>query len=83
MSLGLRLKEVGADGNCFFRALCDQRWGDETDHLALRRQTIEYMEANRDSFEPFIEDDEKWAAYIERMSEDGTWAGNMVGSCTS
>ena len=35
------------------------------------------MESSRDDFEPFIEDDEKWDAYIERMSEDGTWAGNM------
>ena len=75
--LGLRVKEVAADGNCFFRAMCDQRWGNEHDHLALRRHTIQYMQANRDNFEPFIEDDEKWDAYIERMSEDGTWAGNM------
>ena len=35
------------------------------------------LEANRDNFEPFIEDDEKWEVYIARMSEDGTWAGNM------
>ena len=75
--LGLRVKEVAADGNCFFRAMCDQRWGDEDEHLHLRRLTIEYMKANRDDFEPFIEDDEKWDAYVERMGEDGTWAGNM------
>jgi OTU domain-containing protein 3 len=35
--LGLRVKEVGADGNCFFRAMCDQRWGHESEHVALRR----------------------------------------------
>ena len=75
--LGLRVKEVAADGNCFFRAMCDQRWGDEDEHLHLRRLTIEYMKANKDDFEPFIEDDEKWDAYVERMGEDGTWAGNM------
>ena len=75
--LGLRAKEVGADGNCFFRAMCDQRWGDEAEHMHLRSLTLEYMRANRDDFEPFIEDDEKWDAYVERMGEDGTWAGNM------
>ena len=38
--------QVGADGNCFFRALCDQRWGSdsaEEDHMDLRKQTIAYM----------------------------------------
>lgn len=75
--IGMRVKEVAADGNCFFRAMCDQRWGSEHHHEALRRHTVAYMKSNRDDFEPFIEDDEKWDAYIERMSEDGTWAGNM------
>ena len=49
---------MGADGNCFFRAMCDQRWGSdsaEEDHMELRKHTIAYMEANRDNFEPFIE----------------------------
>ena len=66
--LGLRVKEVAADGNCFFRALSDQRWGGEEHHVELRKATIAYMEANREDFEPFIEDDEKWDAYIERMA---------------
>jgi len=69
--------EVDADGNCFFRAMCDQRWGSERHHAALRARVVAYMRANRDAFEPFLEDDEKWDAYVERMAEDGTWAGNV------
>lgn len=75
--LGLRIEVMAADGNCFFRALSDQRWGDDSHHEALRRDVISYMRANRTDFEPFIEDDEKWDTYIARMAEDGTWAGNL------
>ena len=71
------MHEVDADGNCFFRAMCDQRWGSERHHAALRARVVAYMRANRDAFEPFLEDDEKWDAYVERMAEDGTWAGNV------
>ena len=38
---------------------------------------VSYMRANRSDFEPFIEDDEKWDAYVSRMAEDGTWAGHV------
>ena len=68
---------MAADGNCFFRALSDQRWGGDSHHAALRRDVVEYMKKNREAFEPFIEDDEKWDTYVARMSEDGAWAGNV------
>jgi len=73
----MRVREVSSDGNCFFRALSDQRYGGESRHASLRASTVKYMLANREHFEPFIEDDEKWDPYIARMAEDGTWAGNM------
>ena len=75
--IGLRVEPMAADGNCFFRALSDQRWGDDSHHAALRRDVVEYMKKNREAFEPFIEDDEKWDTYVARMSEDGAWAGNV------
>ena len=71
------MEPVAADGNCFFRALSDQRWGDDSHHAALRRDVVEYMKRNREAFEPFVEDDEKWDSYVARMSEDGAWAGNV------
>ena len=75
--IGLRVEPMAADGNCFFRALSDQRWGDDSHHAALRRDVVEYMKRNREAFEPFVEDDEKWDSYVARMSEDGAWAGNV------
>jgi len=35
------------------------------------------MKANREAFEPFVEDDEPFDHYVESMGEDGTWAGNL------
>jgi hypothetical protein len=35
------------------------------------------MVENRDNFEPFIEDDQKFDSYIEEMSRDGKWGGNL------
>ena len=75
--VNLALKDVSADGNCFFRAICDQRDGSEIHHLDLRHEVCEYMEKHEEDFRPFVEDDEEWSAYLARMRKDGSWAGNM------
>lgn len=36
-----------ADGNCMFRALCDQLYGSTGQHLHLRQQVVQYMQQNR------------------------------------
>jgi len=75
--LNLSLKDVSADGNCLFRAICDQRDGCERANLLLRDECCLYMEQNEEDFRPFVEDDEEWEHYLRRMRKDGTWAGNM------
>lgn len=35
------------------------------------------VQNNRDTFEPFIEDDVPFDEYCESMEKDGTWAGHM------
>lgn len=51
---GMRVKDVAGDGNCMFRAICDQMQGDPNNHATFRRQICDYMQANRDNFEPFF-----------------------------
>ena len=75
--VNLTLKDVSADGNCFFRAICDQRDGSEIHHLDVREEVCEYMEKHEEDFRPFVEDDEEWSVYLARMRKDGSWAGNM------
>ncbi|KAK9843989.1 hypothetical protein WJX81_001182 [Elliptochloris bilobata] len=45
--------------------------------MALRASTIAFMQAHRDDFEPYLEDEEDWEHYCDRMARDGTWAGQQ------
>ena len=61
--LGLQLRDITGDGNCCFRALSDQMFGNESQHLDFRKRVCQYIRQNRDEFEPFvaalIDDDEE------------------------
>lgn len=45
--VGLRVKEIEADGNCAFRAIADQLEGDAGDHAQLRVKALDFMVAHR------------------------------------
>ncbi|KAF0891039.1 hypothetical protein E2562_005132 [Oryza meyeriana var. granulata] len=76
-SLGLKIIEVTADGNCFFRAMGDQLEGNEEEHMKYRAMVVQYIKEHRTDFEPFIEDEVPFEKYCDSMLEDGTWAGHM------
>ncbi|KAG2430861.1 hypothetical protein HXX76_009835 [Chlamydomonas incerta] len=76
-AVGLRIKDITGDGNCFFRALGDQLKGEEKAHAELRARIVAFMSEHEDDFAPFVEDDESFGSYIARMKKDGTWAGYM------
>lgn len=76
-ALGLKIIQVTADGNCFFRALADQLEGNEEEHEKYRHMVVQYIVKNREMFEPFIEDEIPFDEYSQSMEKDGTWAGHM------
>ncbi|XP_057770263.1 OVARIAN TUMOR DOMAIN-containing deubiquitinating enzyme 7 isoform X3 [Salvia miltiorrhiza] len=76
-ALGLKIIQVTADGNCFFRALADQLEGDEDQHDKYRGMVVGFIKDNREMFEPFVEDEVPFEEYCHSMGEDGTWAGHM------
>ncbi|RDY00880.1 OTU domain-containing protein 3, partial [Mucuna pruriens] len=76
-ALGLRIVEVTADGNCFFRALADQLEGNEEKHRKYRSMVVKHILDNQEMFEPFIEDEVPFDEYCQSMENDGTWAGHM------
>ncbi|XP_025824434.1 OTU domain-containing protein 3 isoform X3 [Panicum hallii] len=76
-SLGLKIVEVNADGNCFFRAMGDQLEGSEEEHMKYRAMVVDYIVKHREDFEPFIEDEVPFEQYCDSMLKDGTWAGHM------
>jgi OTU domain-containing protein 3 len=74
---GLRLKIVKGDGNCLFRTLADQIEGREDNYMTYRQRIVEFITVNREYFEPFIEDDEKFDDYVKDMMKDAVWGGNL------
>ncbi|KAG1657729.1 hypothetical protein FOA52_011991 [Chlamydomonas sp. UWO 241] len=75
--VGLRVKQVTGDGNCFFRSLGDQMEGSESGHALLRARVMDHIQENKDDYAPFVEDDEPFEKYVKRMRKDGCWAGHM------
>ena len=74
---GLRILEMGADGNCLFRSISDQLEGNQANYRKYRQDAMEYMLQNKDDFAPFIEDDLTFDEYVEEMEKDGEWGGNL------
>ena len=73
----LRPFDVGGDGDCFFRAVSHQLYGDPEHHLQVRAVGIAYM---RDNPERFIESNTEmsWLEYLNNMSMQGTWGDAII-----
>lgn len=76
-TLGLWIRDTRGDGNCLFRAIGDQLEGDMSTHMAHRQITMDYIAAHQEGFEPFVEDDEPFDAYVARMRKNAEWAGHL------
>lgn len=75
--LGLFIREVKGDGNCLFRSVADQLYSQEHRHDEVRNALCDFVEAHREDFEPFVEDDEDFDEYLARMRSDAEWGGNF------
>lgn len=79
--LGLFIRDVLGDGNCFFRAVSIQLYGTDRYHAFLRYIVCQYMAGNEEELAPFLSDidtgSEGFQAYVNNMYTDGTWAGNL------
>lgn len=70
---GLYAFDVMGDGNCLFRALSDQYYGDGgKNHMKIRQMTVDYMAEHADEFRMFITD-ETWEQHLKRMRKDGVF----------
>lgn len=73
---GLHIKEVESDGACLFRAFSDQMTGDGgAGHAAYREQCVDFLQANRSDFEPFLEED--FSQYCSRMRKPAEWGSQL------
>ena len=74
---GLRPLDVGGGGDCFFRAVAHQLYGDPKFHLNIRALAVQYLS---DHPERFIESNSEnsWLEYLANISQQGTWCDNLI-----
>lgn len=87
---GLEIVEMSPDGNCLFRSLSDQLFGDYGNkHGEVRSEVCDFMEKHQEDFKVFLvfedkddedqqeEDARDFEHYIETIRKDGEWGGNL------
>ncbi|GLT48693.1 hypothetical protein SLA2020_223010 [Shorea laevis] len=72
---GLEVKRMLADGNCLFRAVADQVYGDSEAYDLTRQMCLDYMEQERDHFSQFIT--EGFTSYCKRKRRDKVHGNNV------
>lgn len=78
--LGLYASGIEGDGNCLFRAMSDQLYGDGgAAHARVRAQVVSYMRDNSSYFAMFLgggSEGRSWEGYLNRMARDGVYGDN-------
>ncbi|XP_040361615.1 OVARIAN TUMOR DOMAIN-containing deubiquitinating enzyme 6 isoform X2 [Rosa chinensis] len=72
---GFEVKRMLEDGNCLFRAVADQVYGDSEAYDLTRQMCIDYMERERDHFSQFIT--EGFTSYCKRKRRDKVYGNNV------
>ncbi|RSH80567.1 uncharacterized protein EHS24_009149 [Apiotrichum porosum] len=79
--LQLTLRDVNADGNCLFRALADQLWGEQSRHAEVRKLVCDHLERARgelgDFVAGFLSEGETYDGYVQRMRGAGVYGSHI------
>ncbi|XP_057299177.1 OTU domain-containing protein 5-A-like [Hydractinia symbiolongicarpus] len=74
---GLRLVEVEGDGNCFFRVIAPQIYGDSKLYKSVRVKTVEQVMNKPTLFNQFIEEGQ-FDEFVATLSTNREWADNLA-----
>jgi len=74
-SSGFLIKRMAGDGNCLFRAVADQVYGDSEMHDEVRRRCMDYMEKERDHYSQFVTED--FTEYLRRKRMDQVFGNHL------
>ena len=66
------------DGNCQFRALAHELYGDQQHHAHIRKQVVEHLKAHPDEYSFFVGDESEWQDYLRKMSFDRSWGDELT-----
>ena len=61
-------KPIQRDGNCLFRAVADQVYGDPNLHLTVREWCANFMEEEKQFYEGFILETTNFTKYIDNKN---------------
>ncbi len=71
-SINLKIREIKGDGNCLYRAVADQLYGNENYYDILKSKCLDYLELEKEFFSQFIEGGiDKFEEYIMMKRMDG------------
>ena len=76
-ALCLQSIDVGSSGDCFFRSVSHQIYGNSNHHMHIRTAGVQFM---RDNAERFIESntENSWLRYLNNMCIQCTWADALI-----
>ena len=76
-ALCLQSIDVGGAGDCFFRSVSHQFYGNSNHHMHICTAGVQFM---RDNPERFTESNTKnsWLRYLNNMCIQGTWADALI-----
>jgi OTU-like cysteine protease len=79
MTKNLRIIEVGGDGNCLFRSIAYQAYGDEDQHRLIRDKCMDYILSEKEYFKDFIigGSEESVEEYVNRKRMNGVWGDDI------
>lgn len=75
----MKIEEMDSDGNCLFRAVAYQVYGDQDMCYFLRERCMEYVLASKDYFKDFIDTtiDGSIELYCQRKFQDKVWGDDL------
>lgn len=72
-SIGRQVDYIRGDGNCYFRALSKEMYGNEDYHAEWRQAVCDVIARNPNVFAQYIDGGDV-ATHVKQMRELGTWA---------
>jgi OTU domain-containing protein 5 len=71
----LKIAAMAKDGNCMFRAVAHQLYGDQEMYDTIRKNCVAYMEKERDHFSQFVTED--FTDYLKRKRLDTVFGNHL------
>ena len=76
--LGLQSIDVDSAGNCFFRSVSHQVYGNSNHHIHIRTPGAQVMRDNPERFIIGSNTENSWLRYLNNMCIQDTWADALI-----